>query len=125
MSSKGTCAGQRQPLVAGYANYFEVGHNAYEFLIDFGQIDPRSGEVNTNSRLALGPTHAKLFTRLLNGAIAKFEEEYGEIEQVRDEDPLGTVLDPSPDFERRAIDARRKSTRNSAPPEHSNQSKKR
>lgn len=96
-------------LLAGYANYFEVGHNAFEFLIDFGQIDPRSGDVNISSRLALGPTHAKLFARLLQGAIEKFEDEYGLIPAVRDEEPLGTALDPSPDFERRAIDARRRS----------------
>lgn len=96
-------------LFAGYANYFEVGHNAYEFLIDFGQIDPRTGDVNISSRLALGPTHAKLFARLLQGAIEKFEEEHGLIPEVRDEEPLGTVLGPAPDFERRAMAARRRS----------------
>jgi len=94
-------------ITAEYANYFEVGHNAFEFLIDFGQIDPKSGDININSRLAVGPTHAKLFSRLMEGAVAQFEEQFGEIPDVRDDDPLGTVLDPSPDFERRAIDARR------------------
>jgi hypothetical protein len=95
-------------LIAGYANYFEVGHNAFEFLIDFGQIDPQSGDVNINSRVAVGPTHAKLFSRLLQGAVAQFEVQFGQIPEVRDEDLLGAALDPSPEFERRAIDARRR-----------------
>ena len=25
-----------------YANYFEVGHNQFEFYVDFGQYDPQS-----------------------------------------------------------------------------------
>jgi len=106
-------AGGSQPntdhsrLIAGYANYFEVGHNAFEFLIDFGQIDPQTGETNINSRLAVGPTHAKLFAHLLDGAVRKYESQFGQIADVRDQDPLSTVLDTSPDFDRRAINARR------------------
>jgi hypothetical protein len=103
---KGCSADDRPHIIAGYANYFEVGHNAFEFLIDFGQIDPQSGAIRINSRLAVGPTHAKLFARLIGGAVTQYETQYGVIADVREDDPLGTVLDTSPDFERRAIDAR-------------------
>lgn len=95
-------------LVAGYANYFEVGHNAYEFLIDFGQINPQGGTISINTRIAMGPTHAKLLTRLLSGSIREYEEQFGPIAELRDDDPLSRVLDISPDFERRASDARRR-----------------
>lgn len=110
MASDNASRRQNRALLADYANYFEVGHNAFEFLIDFGQIDPQSGDVNINSRIAVGPTHAKLFSRLMEGAVAQFEDEFGAIPDASDGDPLGTVLDPSPDFERRAIDARRRSS---------------
>ena len=88
MSAKPTCPNAPRALIAGYANYFEVGHNAFEFLIDFGQIDPQTGEVHINSRLALGPTHAKLFANLLHGSVSKFEEEHGAIPEVRNDEPL-------------------------------------
>ena len=96
-----------QRLVAGYANYFEVGHNAFEFLIDFGQIDPQRGAILINSRLAVGPTHAKLLARLLARSVTEHEAEFGAIADIRDDDPLSSVLDTSPDFERRASNARR------------------
>ncbi len=95
-------------LIAAYANYFEVGHNAFEFLIDFGQVDPQSGDININSRIAVGPTHAKLFLTLITRAVAQFESEFGLIPELRDDDPSSTILDLTPDLERRAIDVRQR-----------------
>ena len=108
MASDTASRPDRPNIIAGYANYFEVGHNAFEFLIDFGQIDPQTGAIHINSRIAVGPTHAKLLSRLMDGAVTQYESQFGPIPDVRDDDPLGTILDPSPDFERRAIDARRR-----------------
>lgn len=96
----------RAPL-ARYANYFEIGHNAFEFVIDAGQVEPDSGDIQLHSRVVVGPTHAKLFARLLAGAVAQFETVNGQIPDVIDEDPADAILASLPDFERRAIDARR------------------
>jgi len=93
--------------IAGYVNYFEVGHNAFEFLIDFGQIDPQTGDINLNNRIALGPTHAKILSRLMSGAVSQFETQFGPIQDVHEDDLLGAILDSYPDFERRAMVARR------------------
>ena len=93
-------------VIADYANYFEVGHNAFEFLIDFGQVDPQSGDVNINSRIAVGPNHAKLFLVLLTKAMTQFESEFGIIPELRDDDQLNAILDLTPELERRAIDVR-------------------
>jgi len=99
----------RAPL-ASYANYFEVGHNAYEFLIDFGQYQPEIAEVAPLARIVLGPTHAKLLAATLTAAIESHEAEHGTIPAIGDTtDPLTKVLRSLPDFERRAIDARRTS----------------
>jgi len=99
----------RAPL-ASYTNYFEVGHNAYEFLIDFGQYQPEVAEVAPLARIVLGPTHAKLLATTLTTAIESHEAEHGKIPEIAvTTDPLTVVLRSLPDFERRAIDARRTS----------------
>lgn len=95
---------QSVPL-AVYANYFEVGHNAFEFLIDFGQFQPESGEVSMHNRIVTGPVHAKLLTKLLTEAIAYFEAEHGEITDLAAPE-IDTPLVPPPDFEHRAVLAR-------------------
>jgi hypothetical protein len=97
----------RAPL-ASYTNYFEVGHNAYEFLIDFGQYRPEVKEIALHTRIALGPSHAKLLARTLVTAVDGHEAEHGAIPEIDDSaDPLVLVLRSLPDFERRAIAARR------------------
>ncbi len=99
----------RSPL-ACYANYFEVGHNAFEFLIDLGQIEPRSGRFQLQTRFAVGPTHAKILARLLENAVTRFESEHGAIPDIAEAAGFDALLDPPPDFERRAIDARRRAS---------------
>jgi hypothetical protein len=99
----------RQPcdaLLAVYANYCEVGHNALEFLIDFGQFRPEADGVHVHSRIVTGPVQAKLFSRLIADAIARFEAEHGTIADLPDSDPLSALIGNAPEFERRAMRAR-------------------
>jgi hypothetical protein len=113
--SKQRTSKHRAPL-ARYANYFEVGHNPYEFLIDFGQYQPESASVVLHTRLALGPTHAKMLAGMLGGAIAQHEIDNGSIPDAADSrNPLEVVLRSLPDFERRAIAARRKAAADQRP----------
>ena len=102
-----------QRVTASYANYFEVGHNAFEFLIDFGQIDPCSGGFQIGSRIVVGPTHAKLLSKLLSRAVNQFETQFEHIPEIHGDELLENALDTSPEFERRALDARRHKTRTS------------
>lgn len=98
---------KKVPL-ARYVNYFEVSHNAVEFLLDFGQFQPEAQAVSVHSRMACGPTHAKLLVQVLSDALARFEAEYGEIAAlVPDSDPLEAIYDSVPDFESRAALLRR------------------
>jgi hypothetical protein len=99
----------KAPL-ARYANYFEVGHNAFEFLLDYGQYQPETSSVVLHTRVALGPTHAKMFSTMLNSAVERYEREHGAVPGVTEvPDPLDVVLNSLPDFERRAVAARRAS----------------
>lgn len=98
----------RQAPLARYSNYFEVGHNACEFLFDFGQFQPEAAGVLLFTRIAMCPTHAKLLNETLGGAVAQYESDNGTITPIRDPlDPMEVVLRSLPDFERRAASARR------------------
>jgi len=98
-----------RPPLASYANYFEVGHNAFEFLIDAGQIEPNSGVIQVMSRIAVSPVHAKLLAQLLARSIAQFEASHHAIASIADPECDLTILSPQ-EFEARAIDARRRSS---------------
>jgi hypothetical protein len=91
--------------LAVYANYYEIGHNAFEFLIDFGQFQPEVGTVRMHSRMVTGPVHAKLLAQLLTEAIKRFEAEHGEIADLA-APAIDALLVPPPDFEHRAELAR-------------------
>ncbi|PSJ41031.1 DUF3467 domain-containing protein [Allosphingosinicella deserti] len=99
-----------RPPLACYANYFEVGHNAFEFLLDAGQITPESGEIRLMSRIAVSPVHAKLLARLLARSVDQFEHAFEPIPDLTEEGDDGADFElTSPgEFERRAIDARRR-----------------
>jgi hypothetical protein len=98
---------RRKAPLARYANYFEVSHNAYEFLIDFGQFQPEAGSVQMHCRMAMGPTHAKLLSAVLRDAVGQFEEEHGAIADLQvEENPLELIRASLPDFEWRAARAR-------------------
>ena len=57
---------------ARYANYFQVGYNAFEFLLEFGQ---REGRIHTS--IYVSPQHAKILSELLLGALKEFNEGKG------------------------------------------------
>lgn len=64
---------------ARYANYFEIGHNAAEFILDFGQVYSTAGEDKVHTRLITSPAYAKSLLRLLEKAVEHYERAYGRI----------------------------------------------
>jgi len=71
----------KNALEGRYANYLEVGHNALEFLIDFGQsniCDTDHEPIHT--RIVTSPPYAKRFLQTLSRAIKQYESRYGSIE---------------------------------------------
>jgi hypothetical protein len=66
-------------LHAVYANYFQIGHNAFEFFLDFGQRfdTPVSGRLHT--RVIATPAHVKELFELLSRSLAEFERVHGAI----------------------------------------------
>jgi len=67
-----------------YTNFFQIGHNAFEFLLEFGQ---QGGKIHT--RLYLSPPHARMLSDLLNDALRKHAKIYGP----------ESIVDPSDDIQ--------------------------
>ena len=62
-----------------YANYFEIGHNAFEFLVDFGHATPDDATPTPHTRVVMSPGTAREFLRVLHGSVAEFERKFGSI----------------------------------------------
>ena len=77
---KGIRVGDRK-----YANYFEVGHNPFEFYVDFGQYDPNSEKVQMHTRIVTSPAYAKMMGETLSSSVENFEREHGTIPANSDE----------------------------------------
>lgn len=63
---------------AQYANYFEIGFNAFEFVLDFAQRYGE-GEARGHTRIVTGPEYAKALYVILGQALTRFERSYGAI----------------------------------------------
>ena len=68
-------------LAARYANYFEIGHNAAEFIVDFGQAYSTEKESHLHTRIVMSPAYAKALQRLLEKSIERHEQAYGGIRE--------------------------------------------
>lgn len=63
-----------------YANYFKVGHNAFEFLLDFGQFYPESQRASFHTRIITSPIYAKALFEILRVSIDGYEQTFGAIQ---------------------------------------------
>lgn len=71
--------GSRDVAIARYANYFEIGHNAAEFILDFGQAYSTSKDRQRHTRIITSPLYAKALLRLLEQSVERHEQVYGSI----------------------------------------------
>jgi hypothetical protein len=72
--------GPRDPLKAEYANYFQIGHNQIELVIDFGYgYDEQESLLHT--RIITSPLYAKVLLGLLRESIEQYEALYGSIDR--------------------------------------------
>ena len=71
--------GTSRRLEGRYANYFAIGYNEYEFVIDFGQSYSEKDPPELCTRIVTGPVYAKVFLKMLRDSIETFETTYGSI----------------------------------------------
>ena len=68
---------QETGLLEGrYANYFKVGHNAVEFLLDFGQFYPESEKAQLHTRIVTSPIYAKALLEIIRESLDRFEQTF-------------------------------------------------
>lgn len=72
-------SGEACPLEGRYANYFKVGHNAIEFLFDFGQFYPESEKARLHTRIITSPIYAKALWEIIREALDRYEQTFGPI----------------------------------------------
>jgi hypothetical protein len=65
-----------------YANSFHVGHNAAEFVVDFGQYFPADAAEQMHTRIITNPAYAKALLGVLAESIAAYELAFGPIAPV-------------------------------------------
>ena len=75
-------SGGAKKLEGKYANYLKVGHNAVEFILDFGQYYPGSEEAELYTRIITNPAYAKDFFNTLKKSIKQYEKKF---EPISDE----------------------------------------
>jgi hypothetical protein len=79
MSPHSDSSGTACRLEGKYANYFAVGYNEHEFVIDFGQSYADNDLPEICSRIVTGPAYAKALLKTLRDSIEAFETAYGSI----------------------------------------------
>jgi hypothetical protein len=79
MSSDSSRTQKDSALEGRYTNYLQVGHNAYEFFLDFGQILTETEEAELYARFVTSPGHAKAMLQTLKEAIDNYEQNFGHI----------------------------------------------
>ena len=68
-------------LEGRYANYFKVGHNAFELLLDFGQFFPEGEQEQLHTRIITTPSYAKVLLDVLRESIEGYETTFGPIQE--------------------------------------------
>jgi hypothetical protein len=72
---------RKMPKVEGsYTNYFQVGQNRVEFVLEFGVHYPdKQVEAEIHTRLITNPHYAKCFSDVLRDAIRQHQRKNGRI----------------------------------------------
>lgn len=71
-------------LEGRYANCFKVGYNAFELVMDFGQISDSTGRARLTSRILTNPRSAKALHKILGESLEEYERTFNVIQEKED-----------------------------------------
>lgn len=63
--------------VRRYANAFNIGHNAFEFVLEFGQQLSEEEDATMHTRIITHPIYAKALYESLGDALSRYGREFG------------------------------------------------
>lgn len=69
-----------------YINMAVVNHNDSEFVIDCIYVQPQAPKARVQSRIITSPRHAKRLLAALQNNIENYENKFGKIEMLANED---------------------------------------
>jgi hypothetical protein len=71
-------AGPEKPMLeARYANHFNLGYNAFEVILEFGQAYEGQAPAVLHTRIVTTPMHAKGLLELLRDSLDDYERDFG------------------------------------------------
>ncbi len=73
---------EKNNIEGQYANYFQVGRNAFEFVIDFGQYYPGNEEAELLTRIVTTPAYAKALRDTLSESLKAHEKAFGPVDTL-------------------------------------------
>jgi hypothetical protein len=77
----------REPESEGiYSNWVMITYSPSEFIIDFGRILPGLAKTRVYSRIVMTPQHVKRLLNVLEKNISTYEEKFGEIKPLGNEE---------------------------------------
>jgi len=62
-----------------YANYFEVGHTAFEFVLDFGE-SYAGAAAPCHTRIVTSPMYAQALFVTLSKALSDYQQQFGKVD---------------------------------------------
>ncbi|HLJ46318.1 MAG TPA: DUF3467 domain-containing protein [Bryobacteraceae bacterium] len=69
-------------LFGQYANCLNVGYNAIEFVLDFGQYYPGEDAPQVALRIVTSPAYAKRFSAVLERALEDYVASHGSVPEA-------------------------------------------
>src|SRR5688572_2608504 len=73
-------------VIASYANFLVVGHNAFEVILEFGQVYEGNDEPHMHTRIVTTPAYAKAMLQTLRTSIERFEATHGPIPDAMEQE---------------------------------------
>ena len=65
---------ERVPPEGKYSNFFKVGHNAYEIVLEFGQLYQGEDAPRVHSRVITSPAYVRELIAMLLRTLQDYEE---------------------------------------------------
>jgi hypothetical protein len=69
----------RNPLEGRYVNYFKIGYNAFELIIDCGQCYSENQEPQVHTRIVMSPAYGKALLKTLRESLDEYEKAHGSV----------------------------------------------
>lgn len=77
MNKERASSEEARDLEGRYANYFKIGYNAFEFVLDFGQLYNGDERAQFHTRIITSPAYVKRVLELLQISIDDYEKSFG------------------------------------------------